>query len=335
MKNSYHLPSAGKVRPSGFRGKSKGLPHLHLPFGDKMSSWWDASVLRIAGPLAAWKNRAGMIKDLTLTQATDARRPTVVLNAKNGNSVVRFNGSNSMSILSGVSQLMLLGQNGGTVTMVVRQNVSSSSPAIYRCSGTGSVIAFYNRFSGWNFIDWGNAGDTNGRLSYATNEWFDWEVYHIIRRRFELEVWRGPVLAFSSAYTGSTLANVDSSLTIGFDNPSSAPSSAFNGDIGELRFYNRPLTDTERKEELKFLLRKWGISYPAAQADAFRTVMAMSSNFGFVNADALRTVLVMDTTITGSQVASVEGVTIGAMLQNGVAVASVEGITIGVMLQLS
>ena len=213
-------------------------------------------------PISSWFDiNPTNINKLDATQGTALNQPTYVENVFNGLPVIRFDGSNSFLVSNfDMRPTVILGVTG----FVVFKHDTASTAASSKFLGADN-LAFGRSIgiqSGGCTIGGGNlcyyssspSNETRTITTIKANTWYILSWYWDDENG-KFAAWVNgvntvPVTSFTSGTTTSTTA-------IGKINPASA--SYWDGDLGELIFFNRILNNSERQDIEKYLSKKWGI----------------------------------------------------------------------------
>jgi len=226
--------------------------------------WWDASdaatVTESGGVVSQVTDKSG--QGNTAAQATPAARPSLITNALNGRSVLRFAGAEG-----------LLGTLAATVTSdeysvfaVCKMNGTTTNGRIFSTAGGGSDFASGSvipccanstsstQLSAFNGAT-GNVGGVGGFDSYA--------------------VFSGTSTTSSAVNAGNGMRVTAASVTLTTDITRFGIGVAAQGgtgfadaDIAEVVFYDRALSVAERVRIESWLAAKWGISAVHAPSTA-------------------------------------------------------------------
>ncbi len=232
------------------------LPGLQLWLdADDSSTITDAG----GGAVSQWVDKAS---SLSFTQATGSARPTLVPNAYNGRSTVRFDGGDWLA--TGTNGLLrnapcasaaIVAMNADRTRIGVILNISvgTGSNARYVAAGLGTAQSFRRR------LLYRQADGASSSFVYGT-PWVD-DVLQL--ETSELNVAADRVLWWDDGlFTGfealpsspASFANTDSTgASIG------ASADSWEGDICEVVLAPRVLTTVERGLLEGYLLDKWGL----------------------------------------------------------------------------
>lgn len=195
-------------------------------------------------PVSLWEDLSGNNYDIA--QATPADQPTYIASAINGKPSVRFNGSSetleSAAFATPFSQ---------PVTMYAVINTVGTGTQAIIDAATGDRLAFYYDSSN---IEWRiNAGSGVGFGEVDPTGLALFTLYFNGSQSF---MYRNGVAEASNINAGTR--DYASILLGSF----SFGGSFFNGDIGELVFYDTLHSASDRESNEAFLASKWGITLP-------------------------------------------------------------------------
>jgi hypothetical protein len=225
-----------------------------------IANWWDANdaatVTLNSGAVETWTSKAG--SKSAATQSTANNRP--VTTTVNGKTALSFDGSNDILLFTGTARtdetwIIAAAQTADQSSF--RQLISDGADG-HGMSATKGATRFLE-------VSWGDSTEGSRRLraTYAANAATPLGpgVFSCIRS----------AAAGGQVFIDGTRRNsgVDGSLT-GFTNSSSitirrigsydSANFQFQGWIGEILCYSRPLSDSERLKVERYLGKKWGIT---------------------------------------------------------------------------
>lgn len=214
-----------------------------------------------------WHNINNRIESLTLTQSNPAMRPIYLSNGINGLPAIHFPGVQSTSdprlYIDNLQSSKLVSADEGTIFMV---KITNSSLIDSHLLGWTSV-SIHDIHSG-NFI-WYFGGATNQRTSTDSisddiGESFYDKPRIVVLRRSLISSETGMKidgLQITPDIT-ATSTDMDASASSDFVLGSISKTSQYsmNSVIGEIIFFNRPLSDDEIKTVEGYLSQKWKIS---------------------------------------------------------------------------
>lgn len=235
--------------------------------------WLDAAdattITESSGAVSEWRDKSGNAHHAT--QATPDRQPTLVPAALNGKSVVRFDGSDMLSLLSTSALDMARNVPGFTAIAVVSSSDSATQRMFHINTPDPSHQA---RFTIYKSSTGGVGGCAVRRLdahtSAAATSAATIGATHAILSGIAdfaggsvtVRVNGADEGSASPTSTGNSSDTRSSQVRVGAVTSTSNPSGeAFlTGDIAELICYQRALTPTERGQVEAYLAEKWGIS---------------------------------------------------------------------------
>lgn len=226
--------------------------------------WLDAAtastVTSAGGVLTQWSDRAG-----TGRVAVASAGPTVVANGLNGLTAVRFDGATQFVPLSDVV-------SGTPYTVFVVERRRANRSANYLLGGSGA-LALTNLAVGY-------ATNTSGRLTQGTDN-LDGAVTGFSSIAAE------PARVWSGRWTNGARSLQINAATVATDAASAGitawagaalgratiagTTSYYVGDVGEVLFFNRALTDAERTTVTRGLMGKWSVGTLAITAGNSQT----------------------------------------------------------------
>jgi hypothetical protein len=242
LENRYYSTSSSSSSSSTSYSSNSSSSSEGIPLGG-LVAWLDASdvttITKDESDLVEdWRDKLGSTNDAE--QATDNNKPLWVDNVRNGNSVIRFDGS-------GVNGEFLTCPNANNIRTVFFACVVDSSIVTYGgifCEATGQD-AENIRVNGSDTDEWrtpdaiATPGDfTNGGATWMNGvsdayiHNFEWKVVTAVRA---------------------------STNSFNYEIGQTASDRWFWGDIGEVIIYNRELSSSERVDVENYLMSKWGI----------------------------------------------------------------------------
>ncbi len=202
-----------------------------------LSLWLDGSDLSTisatSGAITQVNDKSGNSKNAT---ATGSLSPTLVSNVQNGNSLMRFNGSNYLTISSSIAYrtIFVVGKFNATTfndyNGIIGDVTGVSPGGGHILNGLPLTTNFGSGGAGFSST-YRNGTSVSSDFSPLNTYWID------------------------SFETPSTLTN--STSTIGV--LAGSMTRSWNGDIGEIIVYNKTLSSTERTSIEAYLSAKWGI----------------------------------------------------------------------------
>lgn len=210
-----------------------------------MSLWLraDAGVTTSGGLVSSWADQSG--NNNTAYMATASRRPSLASGALNGKPVIRFNGSQSLTLTSAVQP--------STFTVFVAGKNSMPSETFSMILGPGGNNAN-------NQLRWENGTQalfvgTGNNLPVITSTIGNTRVYHALSARYDGSQMR--------VYRDGNLVSTHSFVTSGpwsLNQIGAYYSSYFMvGDVAEILFYNSALSDTDRTSVNSYLKTKYAL----------------------------------------------------------------------------
>ena len=245
-------------------------------FNTDTAAWYsaaDSSTITASGGLASdWHERKGNGINLT---ATTTQRPTVVSNAQNGRSVMRFNGTTNY--MTALSAGLLRGVSGATIAAVVRRTANSASTVnvmgittsanttraniAYRAAGLGEgVAAGGRRVVADSFQSLGTSPFSSAFTIVVAV--FDYSAATLTLYE------NGTQTSFRVFQTAGVTDNDAGALYVG---SAVTAASFFNGDIAELGIFHSAVGTTLRQQAEGYLGHEWAINGDLAAGHPFRT----------------------------------------------------------------
>ena len=212
-----------------------------------LSLWLDASELTTAA--STWTDKSG-----SANHATKNGSPTVITGAQNGNSVMRYSGSNG-EFHSWTKQ-----ENIRTVFWVVRK------------SGTDS-----NRFL---LGDW--TGSANNGVydfhSNGANMFANWTgAYSATTRQNGTQVSDTTAVPVSPSLSIISLKANDDLIASNFSNDRNIGGRTWKGDLGELIIFETELSDSDIESIEGYLAHKWGLTSALPDSHAYKKLLGVRS----------------------------------------------------------
>ena len=219
--------------------------------------WWDASdattITQSGGLVSQITDKSG--GGNTATQPSSGSQPTLVSNALNGKSLLRFDGSRSLngnfstSVSTNAYSIFLVCKMSGTVTngrMFSAGGASAdyASGSIIPCCAnatSGDSLSSYNGTTGTN------VGVVSGFSSYG-----------IFAGVCGVSSLTNTANGTTSATGSVTLTNALTRFAIG--QPIGGGAGGIIGDIAEIILFNNALSSVARARVEKYLAAKWGIA---------------------------------------------------------------------------
>lgn len=217
----------------------------------------DASTITIVTGVSQWADKSG--KGNTVVQATEALQPTYETNVQNGCSVVRFNGSSQY--MAKTSPTNLVGLSNMTCFVVSIADTDVSTDTLVGCFETQGnqrswvIIRANGDPRRWFFTSSDGTNSTgDARVATGTG---GWGLTTCTLTTDDQSITFKGVTGTDTTITLPTF-NGTSPLYIGINDP--VDGSYWDGDIGEVIFYNRLLSASEIAQVQGYLQRKWNIT---------------------------------------------------------------------------
>ncbi len=220
-------------------GLSSGGPPP-APVQSGLALWLDASSFQTAGFVSTWTDQSPNGRNLTAPAST-GNQPSVVLNAINGLSVVRFDGNDVIANSYNFG-------NSYSIFTVSRMEGSQNNRLI-TSTATNWLLGYWSGrkdvmyAGGWVKLDPNQAPDTGVHFYGATGT-----------EGGPTNFYDGASLLASSS--GGTIGPNGLSLGASLNNPASEAS---KGDIAEVLMYDHALSATDRAAVVAYLTAKWGV----------------------------------------------------------------------------
>ena len=225
-----------------------------------IANWWDANdaatVTLNSGAVEAWTSKAGLKSAATQTTANNRPVTTTV----NGKTALSFDGSNDGLNFTGTSrtdETWIIAAAQTADQSGQRQMLSDGSAGTGMSATKASVKLFEVAFGGFT------EGTNRLRVQYAAtpSALMGPGVFTCVRSAaaggfvfIDGTQRTGAVSPFASSFSTS---NADTMSRIGYY---SSTLFQFQGWIGEILCYSRPLSDSERLRVERYLGKKWGIT---------------------------------------------------------------------------
>lgn len=249
--------------------------------GGTVAGWWDAQdsgTITIATGVSQWTSK-GSRSNGTLTNATGSQQPSYVSNGLNSRPILRFVSASSQRLRnttsdswgSSLSQaavgVVATATSGGTRSLFtlgntnVRLGITRNSSTQYASScrrldsdslatvSDGSIVsgAAYLATAEWDWV-----GGTNGQARYCQNG---------AANAFTAVSWASPL--------GTTDATNTSSRQIGC---SPTTGEHWEGDVGEVVYYEQALSSTNQDKLEGYLAWRWGLQANLPGGHPFKSV---------------------------------------------------------------
>ena len=231
--------------------------------------WFDATKITSADAtkISSWSDLSGNQYDAA--QATSGSQPTYNLNKQNGLPCVTFDGSTSfMSITSGLGITANIA--GASTFVALKHNTTGAVNRVVfniaTASGTTNRVNIAKNTAN-KFSTVTRRTDTTGNITNASTRTVvanEFVIHNVINNYLGgtifqyLDNTQDPSSSNNYAASGNTTNSNSGFMYIGCDNDTPTID-FFSGDIGEIIFYNKALSDAERTSVHLYLKRKWGI----------------------------------------------------------------------------
>lgn len=221
--------------------------------------WWDANdsatVTLVDGAASEWKSKAGTLT--TATQTTANNRPTTT--TVNGKTALRFDGTNDGLDFTGTART-------DETWFVVAEQLSNqlNNAAMITDNGAGyGLVSILTGVGGLRRLDsaWGGFSFFTDRIliDVASNAPMPATVWSVVRSSAAGQFFFRDGAAQVGVFDETSLTDSKSTTMsrIGY-----LSSSVFQWDgwIGEILLYDRPLASAERLKVERYLGKKWGIT---------------------------------------------------------------------------
>lgn len=219
--------------------------------------WWDASdaasITASGGLVSQINDKSGLAAHAS--QGTSGSRPTLVSNALNGRSVLRFDGGDALlgNFASTIST------NAYSVFAVCKVTVGGNNFRVFSVAGaassdfaSGSIIpccqnaGVFGQLSAYDGVA-GNVGAVSGFAGYA--------LFSGVRGSTTVT---NAADGIKVAPASTTLTTPVTRFGIGAPAQGISGGALWNGDIAEVIYYSAALSDTDRARVEKYLQQKWG-----------------------------------------------------------------------------
>ena len=227
--------------------------------------WWDASdaasITQSGGSVSQINDKSGLAAHAS--QGTSGSRPTLIDNALNGRSILRFDGGDGLtgnfasSINTGaysvfaVCKVTSMVTNGRVFSVAGASSDFASGMMIPCCTNASSV----SQLSAYDGASGANKGAVDGFTSYA--------VFSGVVGTSSLTNAANGMRAASASVTLNTAVT-----RFGIGTPAQGGAGGWNGDIAEVIYYSAALSNADRARVEAYLAAKWGISGVHAPATA-------------------------------------------------------------------
>jgi hypothetical protein len=269
--------------PRGVNPVDEAIHQNQLWTPDVLSpyAWWDAadhgSISAPAG-VSEWRDKSGNGK--TLSQSTQANRPTLTLNALNGLPVVTFDGTNDVLNAATASDWTFLhNSTGSTVIAVVKVGTTSNPNAAYLFlgnNGTSSGSIGYALYFDDTAADSANdrlaSNITNGTpafpsVSNINDNVFTFNTPHVVSAVSDPSNATAANRQFAYIDSGSALNSNTFTQAVSTSAPTytlqlgSAGNTIllFKGYVAEVCIFNRILSNADRLRVEGYMVWKWGL----------------------------------------------------------------------------
>jgi hypothetical protein len=223
-----------------------------------LGGWWDAtdsSTYTLDTGVTEWRDKSGLGQ--AFTQTSGASQPALNSTGINSKPALSFDGSNDwMDLGSGtIGGNNLLAEAANAYSLfIICNSITGSTTLLAKSSATGALRTLQIiPLSGSLSTTIRGTAQNQAAGTFPENT----------RLMFALS-WNGSSMEWRIANTSGT-ANVGSAaveaqnVTLGARTASS-PAVFFNGLIGEVIFYNRAISATERGSLFRYFNAKWGLS---------------------------------------------------------------------------
>lgn len=221
-----------------------------------LSAWFDlsntAQYALVSGAVSSVTDVTGTY---TLTQATAASRPTI--SSINGRSAFSFNGT-SNHLFSATSVASPFGTLFLVCVPTLTNNTSQAAFSFGRSSPSIAVTILGMPANASLLGVGGRVGGTS--VARLTNNTVAGTAYALAATYDSAQNTALIVNDMGSALNGNTLTGNTAGMWLGSGAANGNPTSYFSGLIGDVLWYSRALTYTERLRVLAYLGSKWGIT---------------------------------------------------------------------------
>ena len=206
--------------------------------------------------VSQWQDQSP--NQLSVVQSTGSAQPTLVSSALNGNPAISFDGSSqSLGFSPGLGNLY----SGFTTFAVFAPNSPSNGSNIFHFASSEYSDFRFQANTTYNTAE---AAVVNGSTLQENAQGYNDMVsapqeYTVLQNGSSLQLYKSGV----SINTVSGLAQGDA-LGGGDIGKGSVSGSFFNGKVGEIIVYNRPLSNAERQKVELYLANKYDLYYPGA-----------------------------------------------------------------------
>jgi len=235
-------PSLLRPRATGFNPKS--IPNLAL--------WLDAadsSTITTSTGVSVWADKSGNGRNAT--QSTGGKQPNYS-NQINGKNVVRFLGTDDTMQIAANAAFNATSQ---TIIIAARQNTTGNHALFYKAdanTANGVLMRYRTGTTFWLYQKDDNSAETIFSNSATTS---NTNVFSVVLEPSAQVGWINGTAAntatASRTYDNNSGPWLGSRRDVG---------EYLIGDIGEILFYSRALSTSERQSVERYLGRKWGIT---------------------------------------------------------------------------
>jgi len=256
----------GSITPANFKLGSQQVSRIML---GSVEVWSDWTPLDLSPSLwlsdtgsdeATWPDISG--NERNATQSTPGNRPSIITNALNGRQVRRFDGTNDHLLMP--SGFLPTSDNPRTLILVAKQENSTGAKTLFSYGNDSARQRWSVRY-----FDAKVQIEVNSVVAETANFTNATDFKIITASHSEGPLTSGasivingsPQSLFYTVFSTGNLITADSNRGIGL---SIRPTSVFplNGDIAEILFFSKTLSDNERVLVESYLAAKWGITLP-------------------------------------------------------------------------
>lgn len=231
--------------------------HFTPPDLPGLTRWFDAAlgVTLVSGFVSEWADQSGNGEDAT--QSTASQRPTVVASGLNGHPVLRWPSTGNVEL-----EVDLTFMAGSDFTVYSVMQRSSNKTTNYFTGNVSGGVTNASLHIGWStntlfkFGFWGNDSNVTVPAFTSATPVIGQFTFSQTRGK-EVQVFEGGV-----SYTVDMPAQTTPLTSVTSGRIGCAVGGTFFGDIAELLYWNRALTDAEEVVMNNYLANKYGITLP-------------------------------------------------------------------------
>lgn len=273
-----NMRSVGK-----YLGDKWEISYLPVPSGNTVNMWLDGNdvdalfqdsscatvVTADNQTVGCWQDKSGNDMDMTQTAST-SYEPTYNTNVKNGKSSVTFDGTNDYMYRTGVTTDSIGDPDEVSIAMAIYTHTSAGGSSLFDWYDSPYTGGRFNMHAPWSdnitHFDYGTACCGATHKTNYTDKIMEGRWNTIIMSRETDDTgtfWLNGAYKYSdtgnsSTFTSGLSGTLYIATTAGSDG-TIGTNREYDGDIGELIFFDKALTAEGRNDVNTYLSDKWGI----------------------------------------------------------------------------